>query len=53
MKRSDTFAIHNAKVSELGQEILSEQSELRNLTPDHMDSILILRFSFTDWWSGV
>ena len=33
MKRSDTFAIHNAKVSELGQEILSEQRELRKLTP--------------------
>jgi hypothetical protein len=33
VKRSDIFAITNAKMSEPGQEVLSERSELRNLTP--------------------
>ena len=31
VKRSYVFAIHNAKTSEPGQEVLSERSELRNL----------------------
>ncbi len=32
MNRKDVFAIHNAKTSEVGQEVLSECNELRNLT---------------------
>ena len=28
------FWLSNAKTSELGQEVLSEQDELRNLTPE-------------------
>jgi len=31
-KRNDVRAIHDASTSELGEKVLSEQSELRNLT---------------------
>ncbi len=32
MNRNDVFAITNAKTNEVGEEVLSERSELRNLT---------------------
>lgn len=32
MNRNDAFAIQNAKASEVGQEVLNERSEFRNLT---------------------
>jgi len=33
VRRNLIFALSNAKIGEPGEEVLSEQSELRNLTP--------------------